>query len=44
MKDILITGGLVINEGEKNVQDILVQNGRIEKLEIIFPLLHPVKS
>ena len=32
MKDILITGGLVINEGEKNVQDILVQNGRIEKI------------
>ena len=32
MKDILITGGLVINEGEKNIQDILVQNGRIEKI------------
>ena len=32
MKDILITGGLVINEGEKKIQDILVQNGRIEKI------------
>ena len=32
MKDILISGGLVINEGKKSLLDILVRNGRIEKI------------
>ena len=32
MKDILIKGGQVVNEGKKTFEDILVQNGRIEKV------------
>lgn len=41
MKDILISGGLVVNEGQKTYLDLLLRNGRIEK---IGPSISPTTS
>jgi dihydroorotase len=41
MKDILITGGQIVNEGKKTFEDILLRNGRIEK---IAPSISPPPS
>ena len=38
MTDLLLRGGTLINEGTRTEQDILVRNGRIEKIASIhFP-------
>ncbi len=41
MQDILITGGQIVNEGKKTFEDILLRNGRIEK---IAPSISPPSS